>query len=97
MKKLLKAARRWKIPLETALIVIERDTHCIYCKCDFDSSIRSKKASWEHIINDIRLNSPDNIALCCVGCNASKGSKTLEEWVSSEKAAARGVVWSKSI
>lgn len=95
MDKLLKAAKRWNIPLETALIVIERDKECIYCKCSFDNSIRSKKASWEHIINDIRLNQPDNIALCCVGCNASKGAKLLEEWITSEKALKRGVSWIK--
>lgn len=94
MEKLLKASKQWKIPLETAMIVIDRDKKCIYCGCDFDSSIRAKKASWEHIINDIRLNQPDNIALCCLGCNASKGAKLLEDWIKSEKAIARGVIWS---
>jgi 5-methylcytosine-specific restriction endonuclease McrA len=89
--KLLKASKRWQIPSETAKIVIERDKKCIYCGCEFDDTIRAKKASWEHIINDITLNKPDNIALCCVGCNASKGTKMLNKWLASEKAKERGV------
>jgi hypothetical protein len=39
------------------------------------------KATWEHIINVIRINGPENIALCCSSCNASKGNKKLEEWL----------------
>lgn len=95
MSKLLKTARRWKIPVQTAEIVIKRDKKCIYCQCEFDDTVRAKKKSWEHIINDIRLNTPDNIALCCVGCNTSKGTKILEEWLASEKAIQRGVSFPK--
>ncbi len=90
MNKLIKAAKRWKIPVETAEAVIQRDTCCVYCGCEFDNSVRSRKASWEHIINDIRLCEPDNIALCCVGCNASKGVKELDVWLETKKAQERG-------
>ena len=37
----------------------------------------------EHIVNDAKIVTHDNIALCCIGCNASKGAKTLEQWSAS--------------
>ena len=37
--------------------------------------------TWEHIINDARIVTIDNIALCCCSCNASKGAKTLTTWI----------------
>lgn len=81
---------KWGIPKDIEEAVLVRDTRCVYCGCDFGSE-RSKKQSWEHIINDIRLTSLDNIALCCVGCNASKGSKELAAWFHSDNARKRGV------
>lgn len=38
-------------------------------------------ASWEHIINDAKIITRENIALCCCGCNASKGQKQLSVWL----------------
>ena len=54
-----------------------------YCGIEFSSSENNRKnrQSWEHIINDIKLNGPENIALCCVSCNASKGKKSLKDWM----------------
>jgi hypothetical protein len=75
---------KWGIPEEVEKAVLERDKKCVYCKCKFSQSIRKRKASWEHIINDIRINGIDNIARCCVGCNASKGNKKLEDWLTSD-------------
>jgi hypothetical protein len=43
-----------------------------------------RRASWEHIINDLALISPENIAICCVGCNGSKGTKSLQSWLLSD-------------
>jgi hypothetical protein len=79
-------ANRWGIPLETEEIVKKRDLRCVYCGIEFTSSNLSRKSkpTWEHIINDIRLNSPENIAICCFSCNASKGSKKLEDWLESK-------------
>lgn len=74
---------KWGIPIEIEQQVLKRDVRCVYCLCEFDKSIRKLKPSWEHIINDIRITTIDNIALCCVSCNASKGSKKLIEWFSS--------------
>lgn len=79
-------SNRWGIPNETEELVKKRDLKCIYCGIDFTDSDDSRKSkpTWEHIINDIRLNGPENIALCCCSCNASKGSKKLEDWLKSK-------------
>ncbi len=75
-------ANRWKIPKEVEDFVLKRDLNCVYCGIKFSSdNSRKSKASWEHIVNDIRINGIDNIALCCVSCNSSKGSKLLSDWL----------------
>ncbi len=76
-------ANKWGIPTEVEEHVIERDSSCVYCGIEFKAtdSSRKNKPSWEHIVNDIRINGTDNIALCCVSCNSSKGSKLLEDWL----------------
>lgn len=79
-------ANRWGIPKEVEEEVKLRDLECVYCSVDFSMNHLSRKTkpTWEHIINDIKINSSDNIALCCTSCNASKGAKKLEEWLESE-------------
>lgn len=83
-------ANSWKIPKEIENLVLERDKYCVYCGCEF-SNERAKKKSWEHIINDINIRTLENISLCCVGCNASKGNKKLKDWFYSDNARKRGV------
>ncbi len=47
---------RWNIPDWLEKEVIERDTHCVYCGVEFNSTgPRKSKASWEHIINDEKI------------------------------------------
>jgi hypothetical protein len=53
--------------------------------------IHKTRPTWEHIINDIRINGPENIALCCGSCNASKGTKQLTDWLSSKYCLAKGI------
>jgi len=79
-------ANRWGIPNEIELIVIERDLWCVYCGITFRDSDTNRKTrkTWEHILNDIRINDSDNIALCCGSCNGSKGNKKLEDWLKSK-------------
>lgn len=77
-------ANRWGIPKEVEKYVIERDSTCVYCGVRFSIENRKTKASWEHIVNDIRINGIDNIALCCMSCNASKGAKSLSDWFASK-------------
>ena len=76
-------ANKWGIPKEVEEAVLKRDLFCVYCGVDFSINHQSRKTkpSWEHIINDIRLSSINNIALCCTSCNASKGAKLLKEWL----------------
>ena len=71
---------RWGIPIEIEKIVKARDKACVYCHCKFSKKERKSIASWEHIINNIQITEPENIALCCIGCNSSKGSQSLIEW-----------------
>lgn len=79
-------ANNWNIPLWLEKEVRERDKTCVYCGIEFTSSKVSKKAtaSWEHIINDATIITRENIALCCCGCNASKGQKPLLLWLQSQ-------------
>ena len=90
---LIRTAARWKIPRALAIEVILRDVRCIYCRLIFEDQIgaRTTCPSWEHIVNDQLLTSSENIGLCCVGCNASKGTKPLKKWLESKYCGARGI------
>ena len=79
-------ANNWNIPAWLEKEVRERDKQCVYCGVEFTSAKVSKKtaASWEHIINDAKIITRENIALCCCGCNASKGQKQLSVWLESK-------------
>ena len=90
---LLRTAAKWKIPRELALTVIERDLRCIYCNREFGEpqGPRAACASWEHIVNDESIVNLSNIALCCVGCNASKGTKPLGLWLDTKYCADRSI------
>lgn len=89
---LIRTAARWKIPRELAVTVLARDLCCIYCNRDFDlAGPRASVPSWEHIVNDVSLVNAANIALCCCGCNASKGRKALIHWLDSKYCKERGI------
>lgn len=83
----------WSIPDWLEREVLDRDTACVYCGCKFDGSTsdRRLKPSWEHIINDAKIITRENIAHCCVGCNASKGAKPLLEWLDSSYCQRKGI------
>ncbi len=83
-------ANKWGIPKEVEQVVLERDKVCVYCGVVFTSDRKFKK-SWEHIINDVSIATIENITLCCVGCNASKGAKLLQDWIDSPKTQKRGI------
>jgi hypothetical protein len=76
-------ANKWNIPEWLEKEVRNRDTSCIYCGVQFapTNENRRQTASWEHIINDARIITRENIALCCCGCNASKGQKKVSDWL----------------
>jgi 5-methylcytosine-specific restriction endonuclease McrA len=84
---------RWKIPEWLEHKVIERDRRCVYCGVDFTVPVerRADRPSWEHIINDARIVTPENIARCCIGCNASKGTKRLTDWLETRYCRTKGI------
>ena len=84
---------KWNIPDWLEKEIIERDKCCIYCGVDFTQENLPKKSrpSWEHIINDASIITRENIALCCIGCNASKGTKNLSEWLKSNYCKNNGI------
>jgi hypothetical protein len=84
---------RWNIPGWLEREVTERDRCCVYCGVDFtaQSPNRRDRPSWEHILNDASIITRENIARCCVACNASKGTKNLVEWLDSRYCTTRGI------
>jgi 5-methylcytosine-specific restriction endonuclease McrA len=86
-------ANNWNIPAWLEKEVRNRDQVCVYCGQPFLPHKVSARASasWEHIINDASIISLDNIALCCRGCNASKGQKSVSEWLLSKYCKERGI------
>jgi len=86
-------ANNWNIPKCLELEVRERDKVCVYCGCEFTPANEAKKtaASWEHIINDATIITRENIALCCCGCNSSKGQKQLSIWLRTKYCIERGI------
>jgi len=90
---LIRTAARLNTPRDLASAVIARDTNCIYCRRGFAvwPCLRAALASWEHIVNEGALVSEANIALCCIGCNSIKGSKSLGDWLNSPYCAERQI------
>jgi hypothetical protein len=84
---------RWRIPEWLERAVIERDSCCVYCGVKFNAEFtpRRVRPSWEHIVNDASIITLENIARCCVNCNASKGTKNLAEWLASAYCKRRGI------
>jgi len=87
---------RWGIPASLEDKVKARDKTCVYCGVQMiekmsQSRSRRTVATWEHIINDARIVTPENIARCCVACNSSKGTKDLFDWMQSNYCKANGI------
>lgn len=90
-------ANRWGIPKNVEVFVKERDKCCVYCGISFANSVATHKTrpTWEHIINDAKINGADNIALCCGSCNASKGAKLLIDWLNGKYCMTKGITKEK--
>lgn len=84
---------RWNIPDWLESEVIARDTKCVYCGSPFATLAgpRRSRPSWEHIVNDVLNVTRENIVLCCIGCNSSKGARELAVWLSSAYCQERGI------
>ena len=84
---------RWNIPDALEQEILHRDRACVYCGVVFglpDARFGSRP-SWEHIVNDARIVTRENIALCCRSCNSSKGVKLLSLWLDSPHCRKRGI------
>ena len=86
-------ANNWNFPDWLENEVRKRDRACVYCGIEFTPAKVSKKSavSWDHIINDAKIITRENIVLCCCGCNASKGQKQLSIWLQSNYCKDRGI------
>ena len=87
---------RWGIPKWLEREVRERDTTCVYCRMPMQETRtangrRCAVATWEHIVNDVRIVTKENIARCCAACNASKGARELSAWLESTYCKRRGI------
>ena len=95
-QEIFERMNKWGIPEILETQVRRRDKHCIYCRIQqlesspLDGS-RKAVATWEHIVNDASIVTPENIARCCASCNASKGTKPLSEWLASSYCKRRGI------
>ena len=90
------AMNRWGIPEWLEREVRQRDRACVYCRVPMVESptadgSRKSVATWEHIINDARIVTPQNIARCCASCNSSKGTNALAVWIESSYCKRRGI------
>ena len=86
-------ANNWNIPDRLEKEVRARDKQCVYCGVEFSPGKASSRAaaSWEHMINDAKIITRKNIALCCRGCNASKGQRPVSTWLQSKYCRERGI------
>jgi hypothetical protein len=87
---------QWGIPAWLEHEVRQRDKKCVYCRVQILESppadgSRKSVATWEHIINDARIVTRENIARCCASCNSSKGTKKLSVWIESSYCKRRGI------
>ena len=84
---------RWNILNWLEREVLARDGACVYCGVDFSvaSENRGTRPSWEHVVNDATIVTSENIARCCMSCNASKGAKDLQAWLESNYCKQRSI------
>jgi len=58
-----------------------RDKRCVFCHKRFSRESRASGATIEHFNNDGPMTKKFNLAICCGGCNSSKGTKKLSAWL----------------
>jgi hypothetical protein len=81
----------WNVPANMEKDIRERDKACVYCGVAFTND---KRPTWEHIINNEKIITYDNIALCCRSCNSSKGARKLSVWINSKYCLNKNITYS---
>jgi len=61
-----------------------RDTKCVYCGVSMRRHPRRLEATIEHFNNNGPFTKQHNLAICCRGCNSSKGRKNLLAWFATD-------------
>ena len=87
---------RWGIPKALEEEIRLRDKNCVYCgvlllEKSCSNGSRKQVVTWEHIVNDAKIVTRENIARCCAGCNSSKGTKLLADWMQSDYCKKKGI------
>ena len=79
-------ANNWNIPKALEQEIRARDKVCVYCSTEFTPAKVSKYscASVGQISTGEGVISSNNVAMCCWGCNESKGQKPLSIWLKSK-------------
>src|SRR5262245_47894113 len=78
-------SNKFGIPDQVERRLRARDTRCVYCGKPFSTDSRGTTASIEHLDERPPFHWKDGLreeafAICCVSCNSSRGTKTLEDW-----------------
>jgi hypothetical protein len=76
-------SNRYGIPEEDEKEIRARDKACVFCHASLKRPSRARRASEatiEHFSNEGPLRKKYNLAICCRGCNSSKGTKRLLAW-----------------
>lgn len=86
----------WGIPDWLEKEIKERDKICVYCGIEMIEKMHPNKsrkamATWEHIVNNQKIITRDNIVRCCAACNSSKGAKKLSDWIKSSYCIKHGI------
>lgn len=69
------------IPEEIEKEIRTRDKACVYCHILMKPhAMDARGATIEHFNNDGPFDKKENVAICCRGCNSSKGTKKLSAW-----------------
>jgi hypothetical protein len=71
------------IPEEDLKEIQARDKTCVYCRKSmkqYPHAMDASGATIEHFKNDGPFDKKWNAAICCGGCNSSKGTKKLSAW-----------------
>ena len=79
-------SNKYGISKEDEREIRARDKTCVYCHISMkrhSDARRASEATIEHFNNDGPFDKKFNVAICCRGCNSSKGSKTLLVWFKS--------------